>query len=100
MSTTLDDIKDMLIIINKNIEKNNDKLDLICSKMDGEIIEECKKMGSHINFVESVYETVRHPLNYLCNIINLKSENKQICSNLPSNTKQICNDLSANSDET
>ena len=45
MTTTLDDIKDMLIIINKNIEKNNDKLDLICSKMDGEIIEECKKMG-------------------------------------------------------
>ena len=92
MSTTLEDIKEMLIIINKNIEKTNEKLDLICKKMDGEILEECKKMGSHINFIESVYDSVRHPLNYICNIINIKSDNQQLCNDLPSNTKQICND--------
>ena len=38
MSTTLDEIKEMLIILNKNIEKNNDKLDIICKKIDGEIM--------------------------------------------------------------
>jgi hypothetical protein len=92
MTTSLEDIKEMLIIMNKNIEKTNEKLDLICKKMDGEILEECKKMGSHINFIESVYDSVRHPLNYICNIINIKSDNQQLCNDLPSNTKQICND--------
>jgi hypothetical protein len=91
MSTTLEDIKEMLIIINKNIEKTNEKLDLICNKMDEEIIEECKKMGSHINFVETVYDTVRMPLNYICNMINQTNNNNQICDNLPYNTKQIDN---------
>jgi hypothetical protein len=90
MSTTLEDIKEMLIIINKNIEKTNEKLDLICNKMDEEIIEECKKMGTHINFVESVYDTVRVPLNYICNMIN-QTNNNQICDDLPYNTKQIDN---------
>ena len=92
MTTSLEDIKEMLIIINKNIEKTNEKMDLICKKMDGEILEECKKMGSHINFIESVYDSVRHPLNYICNIINIKSDNQLLCNDLPSNTKQICND--------
>ena len=92
MTTSLEDIKKMLVIINKNIEINNEKLDLICKKMDGEILEECKKMGSHINFVESVYDSIRSPLNYICNIINIKSDNKQLCNDLPFNTKQICND--------
>lgn len=92
MTTSLEDIKEMLIIINKNIEKTNEKLDLICKKMDGEILEECKKMGSHINFIESVYDSVRHPLNYICKIINIKSNNQQLCDDLPSNTKRICND--------
>ena len=92
MTTSLEDVKEMLIIINKNIERTNEKLDLICKKMDGEILEECKKMGSHINFIESVYDSIRHPLNYICNIINIKSNNQQLCNDLPSNTKQICND--------
>lgn len=91
MSTTLEDIKKMLIIINKNIEKTNEKLDLICNKMDEEIIEECKKMGTHINFVESVYDTVRMPLSYICNMINQIPSNNQICDDLPYNTKQIDN---------
>ena len=38
--------------------------------LDDELIPECKKMGSHIVFIESVYDTVKHPLGYLCNKIN------------------------------
>ena len=34
--------------------------------MDIEITSECRKMGSHIDFIESVYEKVRNPINYLC----------------------------------
>jgi len=32
--------------------------------------ENCEKMGNHIDFVESVYDTVKHPLTYICNKIN------------------------------
>lgn len=80
MSTTLDEIKEMLIILNKNIEKNNDKLDIICKKLDGEIIEECKKMASHINFVEAIYDNIKKPLNYICDTVNGMSSNTQICN--------------------
>ena len=80
MSTTLDEIKEMLIILNKNIEKNNDKLDIICKKLDGEIMEECKKMGSHIDFVEGIYDNIKNPLNYLCDTINSMSNNARICN--------------------
>jgi len=76
----LTEIKEMLSIMNKNIEKLNEKLDIISSKLDVEIIGECKKMSSHINFVESVYDSMKHPLNYICETINGISINNQICN--------------------
>lgn len=30
----------------------------------------CKKMGEHIEFVESVYEKVKNPLSYICSKIS------------------------------
>ena len=92
MTTTLDEIKEMLITLNNNVEKLNEKVEIISKKLDEDIYDECKKMGSHINFVESVYDSIRSPLNYICNIINIKSDYKQLCNDLPFNTKQICND--------
>jgi len=82
-TTTLDEIKELLIILNKNIEKNNDKLDIICQKLDVEIMDECKKMTSHIDFVEGIYENMKTPLNYICNTINSMSNNKQLCNDNP-----------------
>jgi hypothetical protein len=41
------------------------KLDLILHKLDGSIIKNCDKMGTHIDFVNGVYATVKVPLNYL-----------------------------------
>ena len=52
----LTEIKELLLIMNKNIENVNEKLDIMSSKLDGEVIGECKKMSSHISFVEGVYE--------------------------------------------
>lgn len=57
----LEGIKHLLLKLNKNIEEVNNKLD--------DLAPECKKMGSHIDFVENVYDTVKHPLGYLCNKI-------------------------------
>ena len=78
MSTSLDDItelKKLLLILdekinnmNDKIEKMNDKLDIICinNKLHEEVFSECKKMSYHIDFVESFYDNMYHPLNYLC----------------------------------
>lgn len=61
-----DDIIDILNKLNETISENNIILRRIEEKMDNEITSECRKMGSHIDFIESVYERVRTPMNYLC----------------------------------
>ena len=85
MTTTLDEIKEMLITLNNNVEKLNEKVDIISKKLDEEIYDECKKMGSHIDFIERVYDSMKYPLNYLCNTVNSISDN---------NNNQICDDNS------
>ena len=32
--------------------------------------EDCKKMSSHIDFIDGVYENVKAPMNYICNTMN------------------------------
>ena len=59
----------LLIKLNDNIEKINERIDELSDSLDEELIPECKKMSSHIDFVENVYDTVKHPLGYLCNKI-------------------------------
>lgn len=46
------------------------KLDLILLKLDGSIMKNCDKMGTHIDFVNGVYDTVKIPLNYIANKIH------------------------------
>ena len=65
-------IKHLLITLNDNVESTNDKIDemerkikKLDEKIDGEVLNECKKMGSHIDFVEEVYDNVKHPLGYI-----------------------------------
>jgi len=82
MATSLEELKALVLALHEIVEKNNDKIDMLCKKMDVEIINECKKMGSHIDFVEGVYENMKHPLNYICDAINGGSNN----------SKSICND--------
>tara|TARA_Y100001935_G_scaffold250669_1_gene251218 strand:+ start:53 stop:373 length:321 start_codon:yes stop_codon:yes gene_type:complete len=59
----------LLIKLNDNIEKINESIDDFSESLDEELIPECKKMSSHIDFVENVYDTVKHPLGFLCNKI-------------------------------
>ena len=65
----LEGMKSLLVKLNDNIEKINKKLDDLDESIDEELLPECRKMGSHIDFVENVYDTVKHPLGYLCNKI-------------------------------
>ena len=66
-------IKYLLTKLNDSLEETNTKIETIerkidnfSEKIDGEVLEECKKMGEHIDFVEEVYDNVKHPLGYLC----------------------------------
>ena len=64
--------------LDKIIEKINiidEKQDHIINLLKNDIKPDCNKMGNHINFVETVYETVKHPLSYICKEINYFSGN-------------------------
>jgi archaellum component FlaC len=70
-----DDIKDLLQTLSEKIDSLEKKIDYLTSRLDEEVIAECKKMGSHINFVEAVYENVKTPLGYICTKFNYFMEN-------------------------
>ena len=62
------------IYIKINILENkvNDldvKLDKILSLLEKNS-EDCKKMSSHIDFIDGVYENVKAPMNYICDTMN------------------------------
>lgn len=73
MDNEIEDIKNRL----SNIEN---KLDKLLSILDENMVENCNKMGEHIDFVENVYKTVKKPLEYVSNKINAisNSEYKQL----------------------
>ena len=52
------------------IERLERKIDNLEKKIDGELLSECKKMGSHIDFVENVYDNVKNPLGFICRKVN------------------------------
>ena len=56
--------------LSNRIQKIEEKLDIILQKLDNNIIKNCDKMGDHIDFVNTVYETVKVPLHYISNKIH------------------------------
>ena len=73
-----ENVMDMLDKMNEMIKDNNETLKRIEDKLDNKVTNECEKMGSHIDFVESVYEKLRHPIDSIC---YLYSGNKYISNN-------------------
>lgn len=98
----IDNINNNLIIINNNIEilNNNikllsnkfisleNKVDTLNNKVNSEVLEECKKMGSHIDFVENVYENVKHPLGYITNKIKYLTSSNNLNQYTLTNIKE------------
>lgn len=92
----LDAVKHLLIKLNKNIEKIDIKIDKLQETMEGELIHECKKMGSHIDFVENVYENVKHPLGYICKKVGyITGNSNEIYSLTDISTNKIIDEESA-----
>ena len=49
------------------------KLNKILELLENDVKPNCNKMSSHIDFVDNVYDTVKSPLNFMCNKVNLLS---------------------------
>ena len=67
INTTLIQIKEELKEINNTIKTMNTNIEELKNKIDEDVAAECKKMGTHIEFVEAVYKRVRYPLGFICN---------------------------------
>ena len=70
INSTLNNIHNRVSILEKNQIKNMENINQIINMLNsGDIIDNCKKMGNHINFVENVYNSVKYPLSFICNKI-------------------------------
>jgi hypothetical protein len=66
--------------INERVIRIEKKLDLILKLLEKDIKPNCTKMGSHIDFVEDVYDNVKNPLGFICNKVNYLSGNDDVYS--------------------
>ena len=81
MDKKIDDIENKLNNIEIALEKINNNIELLHNNInskqniDNEVLQECKKMGAHIDFIENVYDNVKNPLGYICNKIRYVTRN-------------------------
>ena len=52
------------------------KLNKIIELIENDVAPNCNKMSSHIDFIDNVYDTVKSPLNFMCNKVNVLSGNE------------------------
>ena len=63
--------------LHKRIDEIEEKLDLILKILNTDVKVNCEKMSDHINFVDSVYDNVKHPLGFLCSKLNILSSSQK-----------------------
>ena len=68
--------KKHLDILEKKIDEIDLKLITILELLQNDIRPNCKKMSSHIDFVDKVYENVKNPLGYICSKVTKLSDNE------------------------
>ena len=59
-------VENRLSELEKQYSRIEEKLDLIISIFKKDVAPNCAKMSGHIDFVENVYDNVKHPLGYIC----------------------------------
>ena len=65
----IDKTENELKEIREELREIRAQMDRIEELLLNNVEKNCKKMGEHIEFVESVYEKVKNPLSYICNKI-------------------------------
>ena len=72
--TELKEITEKVDQLAQEIENLAVKLDKIMELLQVNH-DECTRMGNHINFIENIYDSVKSPLNFICDKINIYKEN-------------------------
>ena len=83
---SIQDLKTLIMQMNEKIDILDTKYNETNEKLEGEVLQECKKMGSHIDFIENVYDNVKHPLGYICKKINYLSPSNEDTLAIENNT--------------
>lgn len=58
--------------LKNKVDTMNDKIDKLLELFEIQSTD-CKKMSEHIDFVETVYESVKHPFYYIMNAVSPSS---------------------------
>ena len=56
--------------IEKRLEIIETKLDSILEFLKTDIDTKCSKMSRHIDFIETIYENIKYPLEFICDKVN------------------------------
>ena len=64
------EIKSKLVSLEYKLVDLEVKLNKILELLENDINPNCKKMSTHIDFVDNVYDNVKNPLGFICNKIN------------------------------
>ena len=81
-----------LLEIKERLNKIDVKLDALLEKMEISV-EGSNKISEHIDFVENVFDTVKTPLSYICNKVNIFASGEQgVLEDIPTTNQLLEND--------
>ena len=63
-------IENNIFKLDDKLKTINDKLDMLLNTINNDVKTDCKKMSEHIDFIESIYENVKAPMDYICSKFN------------------------------
>ena len=66
VKNNFDELKLKIDNLEKKLEEQNKKIDLILKILNEDIKDNCSKMSEHIDFIKSVYDRVKAPMYYIC----------------------------------
>ena len=81
LDSRLNKLDSRLNKLDSSIDKLDSRLNNIEQLMNNNN-KECIKMGNHIDFIDTIYENVKHPLGYICNNVKYYMGDKKINYNL------------------
>jgi len=70
------EVKDHLKRLEAKMDDLDDKLSDILLLLERDIKPNCSKMSSHIDFIDTVYDTVKNPLGFICSKVGKLSGNE------------------------
>jgi archaellum component FlaC len=82
MNTDTNQIMEILKDIQQQMNVIESKIDAL-NKTSTNVEQDCQQMRNHIYFIESTYNIVRTPLNYITNKINTLIHNNREVVDLP-----------------